>query len=237
MDKQSLKSIEFKILMEYVKEMHQRYSQAISAFYVFESLKEVRDPNIVGQINAEENTKIMNKYKIFFTSTEEALRVYFLLELAKMFDSSKQALNINTIFNFTVSNLKKFTVGAFKEYNQNQSRSFLEVLVNEYKKMDRCELTVIKKMLNKHNMTLNKLKKYRNKWLAHDDKKKPKLPSITSEEIRSLFEVLAKILNTITGRLNSESWSYSHVEGDVKHHVKLVVDHLRRFEQYRLKEI
>ena len=78
---------------------------------------------------------------------------------------------------------------------------------------------------------------YRDKWLAHDDKKKPKIPSITGEEIKSLFEVLAKMLNTITGRLNSESWSYSQVEDDVKHHVRLVVDHLRRFEPYRLKEI
>jgi len=63
------------------------------------------------------------------------------------------------------------------------------------------------------------------------------LPSITGEEIRTLFEVLAKILNSITGRLNSESWTYSHVESDVKDHIKLVVNHLRRFEPYRLKEI
>ena len=223
--------------MEYAKEMHHRYFRAISAFYALESLKEVRAPNIVGQSDAEENAKTMARYNGLFTPAEEALRVYFFLELAKMFDSSKQSLHINKILNFTASNLKKLTVDAFKEYNRSQPRAFLETLVNEYKGMDHKELIAIKEMLNKHKTTLNKLETYRDKWLAHDDKKKPRLPSITGEEIRDLFEVLAKMLNIITGRLNSESWTYSHVEGDVKHHIKLVVDHLRRFEPYRLKEI
>jgi len=154
-----------------------------------------------------------------------------------MFDTPKKALHINKILNFTASNLKKLTVDAFKDYNQNQPRVFLETLVNEYKGMDHKELAVIREMLNKHETTLKKLDTYRNKWLAHDDKKKPRLPSITGEEIKALFEVLAKMLNIITGQLNSESWTYSHIEGDVKHHVRLVVDHLRRFEPYRLKEI
>ncbi len=237
MDKQQSNSAEFKTLMEYAKEMHHRYFRAISAFYAFEALKEVRAPNIVGQSDAEENAKTMARYNGLFTPAEEALRVYFFLELAKMFDSSKQALHINKILNFTASNLKKLTVDAFKEYNQSQPRAFLETLVNEYKGMDHKELVVIKEMLNKHETVLEKLETYRDKWLAHDDKKKPRPPSITGEEIKALFEVLAKILNTITGRLNSESWTYSHVEGDVKHHIRLVVDHLRRFEPYRLKEI
>lgn len=230
-------STEFKTLMEYAKEMHQRYFRAISAFYAFEALKEVRAPNIVGQSDAEENAKTMARYNGLFTPTEEALRVYFFLELAKMFDSSKQALHINKILNFTASNLKKLAVDAFNEYNKSQPRAFLETLVNEYKGMDHKELIVIKEMLNKHKTTLEKLETYRDKWLAHDDKKKPKLPSITGEEIKALFEVLAKMLNAITGKLNSESWTYSHVEGDVKNHIKLVVDHLRRFELYRLQEI
>jgi len=187
-------SAEFKTLMEYAKEMHHRYFRAISAFYAFESLKEVRAPNIVGQSDAEENAKTMAKYNGLFTPAEEALRVYFFLELAKMFDTSKKALHINKILNFTASNLKKLTVDAFKDYNQSQPRAFLETLVNEYKGMDHKELVGIRKMLNKHETTLKKLDTYRNKWLAHDDKKKPRLPSITGEEIKALFEVLAKML-------------------------------------------
>jgi len=231
------KSTEFKTLMDYAKEMHHRYFRALSAFYAYEGLREVLATNIVGQSEAEENAKTIGKYSGLFTPSQEALRVYFFLELAKMFDSSKEALHIYKIFNFTESNLKNLTVDAFKEYNQNQPRAFLETLVNEYKGMAHKELIAIKEMLNDHKTTLEKLDKYRNKWLAHDDINKPETPSITGEEIKALFEALAKMLNSITGRLNSESWTYSHVENDVKHHVRLVVDHLRRFEPYRLKEI
>lgn len=231
------KNTEFKTLMDYAKAMHSRYFHALSAFYAYEAMKEVLAPNIVGQSDAEENAKTIGRYNNFFMPAQEALRIYFFLELAKMFDSSKQALHINKVLNFTTSNLKNLTVDAFKEYNQSQPRAFLETLVNEYKGMDHKELVAVGKMLSEHKNTLNKLDIYRNKWLAHDDKKKPELPSITGEEIKALFDVLAKMLNSITGRLNSESWTYSHVEDDVKHHVRLVVDHLRRFEPYRLKEI
>lgn len=235
-DKQP-KSSEFKTLMDYAKAMHSRYFHALSAFYAYEGLREVLATNIVGQSEAEENAKIIGTFNNFFMPAQEALRVYFFLELAKMFDSSEQALHINKILNFTASNLKNLTVDAFKKYNQNQPRDFLETLVKEYKGMDHNELKTVRDMLSEHEITLKKLDTYRDKWLAHDDKKKPEPPLITGEEIKSLFDVLAKMLNAITGRLNSESWTYSHIEDDTKHQVRLVVEHLRRFEPYRLKEI
>jgi len=224
------KFIEFKTLMDYSKEMHHRYFRAISAFYAYEGFLEIIAINIVGQSEAEENAKTISRYNNFFGIAQEALRIYFFLELAKMFDSSKQSLHIDKILNFTESNLKSLTVDAFKEYNQNQPRAFLETLAQEYKGMDYNELITIKDMLNKHKDTLEKLDTYRNKWLAHDDIKKPEMSPISGEEIKALFDVLEKILNAITGRLNSESWAYSQVEGDVKSHSKLVIDHLRRFE-------
>ena len=231
------KKTEFNTLMEYAREMHRRYFHAISAFYAFEALKEVRAPNIVGPAYAEKNANIMSRYNGVFMLTEEALRVYFFLELAKMFDSSREALHVNKIVNFTSSNLKKLTVEAFKDYNEHQSRAFIQNLVNEYQGMSHKELIEIRKELNNHKTTLNKLNVYRDKWLAHDDIKKPKLPSITGKEVKALFEVLAKILNSITGRLNSESWAYSHVESDTKNSTRLIVEHLRRFEPYLQKEI
>lgn len=205
--KEKIKSTEFKTLMDYAKEMHRRYFHAISAFYAYEALREAKAPNIIGKLKAEENAKIVSKYNNFFTPAQEALRIYFFLELAKMFGSSKKSLHIYKILNFIEGS------------------------------MSRDELVIIKNMLNNHNAALKKLAIYRNKWLAHDDIEKPKLPSITKEEINKLFGVLAKILNSITNRLNSESWTYSHVENDVKYHTKLVIEHLQRFEPYRLKEI
>lgn len=48
---------------------------------------------------------------------------------------------------------------------------------------------------------------------------------------------IEKILNTISGKLNDETWMYSHVENDVKRDLGLMIDHLKRFEPYRIKEI
>lgn len=223
--------------MNYAKTMHSRYFHALSAFYAHEALCEVTAPNIVGESEASKNVKVIDNFKNFFLPTKEALRVYFLLELAKMFDSSKQALHIDRILNFTESNLKNLTVEAFKEYNKNQDRPFLEELAKEYRNMAYTDLTAIKTMLSTHKTTLEKLDIYRDKWLAHDDINKPEAPSITVGEIKALFGVLAKMLNSITARLNSESWIYSHVEDGVKHHTRSVIDHLRRFEPYRLQEI
>ena len=82
------KSDEFKTLMDYAKAMHSRYFHALSAFYAYEAIKEVFAPNIVGQSEAEENAKTIGRYNNFFMPAQEALRVYFFLELAKIFDSS-----------------------------------------------------------------------------------------------------------------------------------------------------
>ncbi len=47
----------------------------------------------------KKNAKTIARYSGFFTPSQEALRVYFFLELAKMFDSSKKALHIYKILN------------------------------------------------------------------------------------------------------------------------------------------
>ncbi|KKP93280.1 MAG: hypothetical protein UR98_C0007G0012 [Parcubacteria group bacterium GW2011_GWA1_36_12] len=225
----------FKNLMEYVKAMHRRYFHALSAFYVYEGLNEVIASNVIGQSLAEKNVKVISDFRNFFMPAKEALRVYFFLELAKMFDSSDQSLHINKILNITESNLKNLTVDAFKEYNEN--RVFTEELTAGYRGMDYGDVLLLKKMVDENKDILDKLNDYRDKWLAHDDIKKPEVPAITGEEVKKLFAVLEKILNSITGKLNSESWAYSMVEDESKYQTKLVIDHLRRFEPYRLKEI
>lgn len=227
----------FETLMVHIKSMHSRYFHALTAFFAYEALREVVAPNIVGESEAQNNSEVIDNFKNFFIPSREALRVYFFFELAKLFDSSKQALHINKIINYTESNLKGLTVEAFSEYNQRQDRTFLEELTKEYRGVAYADLMEIKSMLSKHRVSLEKLDVYRNKWLAHDDVNRPDPPLITGDEINALFDVLAKILNSLTSKLNSETWTYSHVEDDVKHHTRMVIEYLRRFEPYRLKEI
>ncbi len=226
---------QFKTLMTYIKKMQSRYFHALCAFYAYEGLRELAAPNIVGKSKAAENVRTMDRYRNFFVITQEALRHYFFIELSKLFDASKQSLHINKVVNFTESNLSKLTIDAFKEYNQD--RQLLKELTERYKGVKYSDLVIIKGLLNKQKDTIDKLKTFRDSWVAHDDVNKPQQPSISAEEIRSLFDTLKRILNTISGKLNEETWSYSHVEDDVKRHVVLVIDHLHRFELYQSREI
>ena len=230
-------STEFNTLIKYIDDLRHRYYKTLSAFYAYEGLREAKATNILGQTEAEENVKVINRYKDFFMPAEEALRVYFFLELAKLFDASNQSLHIDKIVNFTESNLKHLTVDAFNEHNTEQGREFLNSLTEEYKGVAHADLIEIRNLLEAHSESLERLRTYRDKWLAHEDIKKPELPDITGIELRALFQVLEKILNTLTSKLNSSSTLWDHVERDVKHHVNLTIDHLRRFEPYRLKEI
>jgi len=235
MTNKNQKDDQFRTLMAYIKRMHSRYFHALCAFHAYEGLREAAAPNIVGQPKAAENVNAMDRYKNFFVIAQEALRYYFFIELGKLFDVSNQSLHINKVVNFTESNIKKLTVDAFKEYNQD--RQLLEELTERYKGIEHSDLVVIRDLLNKQKGIIDKLKTFRDSWVAHDDANKPQQPSISAQEIKDLFDTLKKILNTISGKLNDETWSYSHVEGDVKNHVNLVINHLHRFEPYRLKEI
>lgn len=235
MIKKKSKTKEFEVLMAYIKRMQSRYFHAFCAFNAYEGMREIAAPNIVGESEATENVKTMDKYKNFFVIAQEALQHYFFLELGKLFDASNQSLHINKVVNFTENNLKKMTLDAFKAYNQD--RQLLKELTERYKGIEHSDLSAIKDLLNKQKSTIEKLKTYRDSWVAHDDAKQPQRPSISAQEVKDLFDTLKKILNTISGKLNDEIWSYSHVESDVKNHVSLIIDHLRRFEPYRLKEI
>ncbi|MFW6026378.1 MAG: hypothetical protein ACOCRX_08545 [Candidatus Woesearchaeota archaeon] len=228
---------EFEKLMKYIKKMHDRYTFAIYSFYAWESLQELKAPNVVGQDKAEENLDIIKKYNSFFASAEESLRIHFFLELAKIFDNSNQSLHVDKIINITESNINNLTVEEFKEYNKNQDRAFAKELVEKYKRIEYSDIKDLREIRNKHSDSIEKLKIYRNKWLAHDDIKKPEPPGINPAEIKSLFKIILKILNLISGKLNNEKWMYNHVEDGVKDDTYSIVDNLRKFELYRKKEI
>ena len=226
---------DFSKLMKYIKDMQSRYHRALAAFHVYETLMQLTAPNHVGQEEAEKNSEIMGTFRNFFIPIRETTRVYFFLELAKMFDTSTEALQINKILAFTASRRKKLTAEDFAAHNSD--RQLVEQLITEYKGISEEDIEELRGMLTAHQTTIDNLITYRNKWLAHDDIKKEEPPSITGEEIIALFEMLEKIMNTLGSRLNSERWMWDHVKRDSEWQTKLVVEHLRRFEPYRLKEI
>lgn len=227
-------SQEFNTTISYIEKMKSRYFFALSTFYVYEALREILAPNIVGQEVAEKNVEVFKKFNEFFDPSKEALRIYFFLELAKLFDVSDQSLHITKIINYTQSNIAKLTANDFVEYNQN--REFINSLIENYRGVKHDDLMVIKSEIEKNKDIIEKVRTYRDQYLAHDDIKKVEV-NITGEEIRILFSVLEKILNMFSSKLISTMSIYDHVERDAKDQTMRIIDHLKRFESYRLKEI
>lgn len=225
-------SREFKTLFSYLKKLQSRYFHTLCAFQVYEAIEELQTPNITGE-EAYENVKAMNRFKNFFLSSKEALRVYFLLELAKLFDESQESLHISKIVNYAASNIRKLSKKDFLKFHK--GRTFLEELFVTYKEIDREDLKEIKFKLDKHARILKKLDTYRNQYLAHDDRKKKKV-KITSGEIIKLFKLVEDIFGLFSSRLDFSTTSYSHIK-ECKEDTKRVIDYLKRFESYRLKEI
>ena len=214
--------------------MKKRYFFALSAFYAYEALMEIIAPNIAGQDFAEKNVKVFNTFNNFFGPSKEALRVYFFLELAKLFDVSDQSLHVTKIINYTKNNIDKLTVSDFVEYNQN--RNIIDSLIKSYQGINHNDLLIIKSEIEKNNNIIKKVKTYRDQYLAHDDIKKVEV-NITGEEIRTLFSVIEKILNMFSSKLISATSMYDRVEGNAKDETKRIFDYLKRFEPYRLKDI
>lgn len=230
-------SHEFNTTISYIKNIEERYFKALSAFHIFETFIELVDLNIVGQETSEKNKKIIEKdFSSFFLPSKEALRVYFFLELAKLFDVADDALHVTKIVNYTQSNIAKLTVNDFAEYSQGQDPNFIAVLVKEYKGVNHEDLLVIKSEIEKNEDIIKRLKTYRNQCLCHDDKNKDEV-DITGEEIKILFSIIEKIINIFLSKLISTSVMYDNAKIDTKDKTKMVIDYLKRFEPYRIKEI
>ena len=73
----------------------------------------------------------------------------------------------------------------------------MKELTEGYKGITHENLKEIKDLLKKEQPVIDKLRIYRDKWLAHDDIDKPEIPEINSVELRSLFDSFAKIINII----------------------------------------
>jgi len=227
-------SQEFTVFMDYLNKLEKRYSFMLSAFYTWEALIELCAPNIVGKKEARQNVEIMNRSNKFFGPSKESLRVYFLLELAKLFDASDQSLHIDRVINFTESNIQKLLVSDFAEFNQN--RGFIEELVKNYKGINIKDLKHVRSLIALHTATIQDLKTYRDKYLAHDDISKVDV-TLKQYKIKALFKVIEEILNLFSYKGNHSTRMYNSIEKECKNDTKMVLEYLRRFEPYRLKEI
>jgi len=197
-------------------------------------MKRLMAGNVSGETEASKNVETINKFKNFFLPSLEANRKVFAIELAKAFDSDKKSLSLRKIINYARSNRKKLTGEDFKEFNQ--GRELVDSLVEGYVGITEDLLKQCEKKLIGIDAVIKRLKKFRNTKLAHDQIAETDT-ILTVEEAEMLFERSGEILNLLSSALNHESWAHLHEKDWTQHHTKSVIDYLRKYEPYRLKEI
>ena len=227
-------SSEFVKFQSYLKRLRSIYFNALSAFYAFEAIEELKAPNIVGKDEAEENLAVMNRFKNFFVIARHTLNFYFLMELAKILDDARQSLHLAKLINFAKSNRKKLNVDEFEKLNSD--RVFLKDLVNRYEGIEKVDFEKIEKKFKETEDIRERIRKYRDQNLAHEDLNKEDI-NISKEDVVKIFELVSEILNIFSNKTDFSITSYSHIEGACKDDTKNIFEYLKRFEPYRLKEI
>lgn len=220
-------STPFALLLESLKRFAGRYLNLVCAYHLYEALKSVKAPNIVGVEVADKNVASQNEFRHFFLTTDEALRIYILLELAKFFDTKPRTLSVRWVIKTVKNNLSQLGLDAF--IAEHAGREILPELFKDYKPLDVKEAAEIERLVAEHAELLSRLVTYRNNSLAHDAIE-PKKVIITHGEIGVLMKLLERVINKLALHLDFSSYAWSHLEkecsGDV-HNIQDLLNGIR----------
>lgn len=226
---------EFKKAQDNIKKLALKLFGGYSSFHIYDKLVSLKAGNVVGDDEAQRNSATMNRYVDFFNQTIYAHKTTFLLVLSHFFDVSDKARSIIKMKNIISSQKRELTPEAFLA--SNPDRAFIESLAEGYEGVTAKDIKDIDELLKQNDGLINKLKDFRDTKLCHDDLREVKTP-LTIGEAVELFKLAETIINKISERLSHESWMYGDSgSNEAERYTGLVIDHLNRFEPYRLKEI
>lgn len=216
--------------------LRSRYLNTLAGFRIYDRFKRLSAPNVVGKRKAEANVKIFADYKYFFRPVQEAARCYFFIEIAKFFDTNKrqQSLTIEVVLDYAQKNISSFTTEEFIKFH-NERKIFPEIF-KSYKPLSLKDIKRIRLRLLKNAKTIEALKIYRDKYLAHDDIKKDQV-TITFKEIRTLLRLIQDIIDLFYRRLEFASNSYVNYDKEPVGAIDRVVKGLQEYEKERMRQI
>jgi hypothetical protein len=232
----SREEMDFDKLLGYTKKLQSRYLNTLAALMIFDRLDEAIVAKKVGKKKAKQNVKIINYHLYFFQTTKEAIRCHFLIELAKFFDIDKrmQSLTIKSVIQFSENNLSSFSTENFLKYHKN--RHIFPELFKEYKPLNKNNLSSFTKRLRHNKDRIERLKTYRDKWLAHDDLEKIKI-DITKKDVATLMKIIKDLVDLLHLKLEFSSTIYQNYEENPKNEVDTLFAKLVEHEKQRIEAI
>jgi hypothetical protein len=216
---------EFETLREKLLKMGYVLTEVTESFAVFEALRELSAPNIVGKSEANKNVVEMNRHLGFFGSTQDAHRVRSMLKLSHMFDKHPDALSLPKLLNVAEGQNGLFTKEAFSKANA--GRPFLEEMKKEYVGIKQKTITRLRGLIESKREVVDRLLSERDQYLAHTDWKAVK-QKITSGDMQELIKVAETAINDLLRELNNAIFDCQALARRSKKDTKSVLDRLRK---------
>ncbi len=237
MTSNKLKNKEFEKLFLEVQQLRKRYLPTIASHKIFQQFSKLVATNVVGKRRAERNVKILGDYRYFFTTTKEATRYYFLIELAKFFDIPKPRNETRTVYwalDYAKKNIHRMTKADFLAYHD--GRQIIPEIFASYKQLVIADLIKFQKRLGRNKDVIKRLKTYRDQYLAHDDIKKITV-KLTVREMEVLLRIVRDIIEFFYNKLEFASNSYMNFEQEPVREIDRLIKNLAEHEKQRLEEI
>ncbi len=219
---------EFTVLKERVERLRRIHLKALASFNAYEQIQEFRAPNVVGGAElAQKHAEAIGVYKGFFNTAEHALNTELHIDVAKLFDSHKDALHIERLVNYAAQNRNKISAKGLASLGEDEESS--SELASVYEGLKRNDLLSIKSDLDAAKDKIKRLKDVRDKEVAHINLKKPEeLDYLSYQEFVELIELSEKILNTVSSKIYSDVVWFepykNQVVNDTKSLLRLVAE-------------
>lgn len=183
----------FENSINYLESLNKRYLLTLSSYNIF---KNFNDLLVVKE--KDSNSKTINDFPYFFTTVRGSSNMYFLVEVCKFFDIDDRSLSLYKLLKFTEINFSYLTKDNFRLYHKD--RIIIDELFDEYKEISLNDIRSFRDKIKQNKEIINRLKKYRDQNLAHDDLDKINIV-IYKKEIETLLKLIKEILNFYYSKL------------------------------------
>ncbi len=178
----------------------------ISYFIVWQELtKEYED----SKQNLNQNKGWWWQYRGFFAPARNALLWSALMQLSKAFDKDTRTVSLNNLLVTARNNPTELTPYAMQD-----------------------SLEDIQVMIFKNIELLHKLKRYRNRRLAHHDSKETENIELPLEEVKTLIEETKSIYNSLKFSCDGKYDNFDDIMEDVSLHTSQVVTIMRTSDKH-----
>lgn len=177
----------------------------------------------------------LNQSPHFFQLTIKAHLDNAILTISRILDKHGSSLSIWKFLNYVEQNRQIFSIQAFKRHIVN--RQYYQELVESHIPIKLENIQEHRSELDNLNQVINDIKKWRDRLLAHTDRRaylRSRNVSIKKEQIDGVIDIIARILNKYSNAYHASTFSIQYVGED---DVQGIMDAIRFKKEEEEKQI